>query len=206
MRAATTPTAAHAHPVHIVRGRGQFTVALVDATGKQPEAYEGNNAITIEEHEMIHNRVHVISEDQARRFNQAALNVLQRVGMRVLSDKLLGLCEDHGRLVDHTQGVVRFQPEKGAGGTNPGEVEQGAWGRREWDHQQPGRAQPVLLSLAGPHGHKLPCTPCCAHLPPPLQRRQHGFSQQHSRHSCVGMHLPGVRLLRQGRRRRQMRR
>lgn len=60
---------------------------------------------------MLTGRIQVISGDEAQRFDRAAQEVLQRVGMRVLNPWLLGKCEAFGWPVDYGQAVVRFTPE-----------------------------------------------------------------------------------------------
>lgn len=60
---------------------------------------------------MLHNRLKVLNEEQAERFNAAALRVLQNVGMKVLNERILQVCDQFGWQVDFGQGVVRFQPE-----------------------------------------------------------------------------------------------
>lgn len=60
--------------------------------------------------EAVGGKFRVLSEEQVEKIHQAALKVLERVGLRVESEKFLKIYSDFGANVDFKTGVVKISP------------------------------------------------------------------------------------------------
>lgn len=56
-------------------------------------------------------RLRLLDDGQLADLRAAALEILETIGVHVPSERLLGLYEEHGALVDHATGLVRLPPD-----------------------------------------------------------------------------------------------
>ncbi|MBC7099675.1 trimethylamine methyltransferase family protein, partial [Candidatus Bipolaricaulota bacterium] len=61
--------------------------------------------------EAVGGKLRVLSEEQVERIHQAALGVLERVGLRVESEKFLKIYSDLGAKADFKTGIVKIPPK-----------------------------------------------------------------------------------------------
>jgi trimethylamine--corrinoid protein Co-methyltransferase len=56
----------------------------------------------------IKSKLEVLSEDELLRINDAALRILDEIGIHTPNDELLGMCRERGCVIDPTRQIVRF--------------------------------------------------------------------------------------------------